>query len=309
MNKIAIIDCGTNTFHLLIGLINEGLMEIAHNEKIMVQIGKGGISEKTIAPEAIERAWNALSKYKGIIDQHGVEHVHVFATSAFRNADNGADVAEQFERQLGFRINIIDGLQEAQLIYEGIKRALPLFEKPSLVVDIGGGSIEFIIADNTGIKWSKSYEIGAQRLVDKFHTADPIPTTSLDQLYAFLETAPPELEEQMHRNGVRELIGSSGTFDTLSAMYFAAQKQDVPNDPELPLPLAFFHDIYQQLIQGTRIDRLKIPGMLPMRVDMIVVASSVIHYLIKHFSITNIRVSTYAMKEGILYRILNSDNT
>lgn len=307
MTKMAIIDCGTNTFHLLIGSLNSGNLEISHNEKIMVQLGKGGISKNTISEEAMKRAISALEYYKEVIDSHQVDSIHAFATSAFRNANNGEQLVQKVFKELGIQISVISGDMEAELIYKGVRRALEIGESPALIVDIGGGSVEFILATSSESLWKQSFEIGAQRLLDKFHQKDPIPPEQLEALYDFLEASTSPLQEVMAKHKVETLIGSSGTFETLSAMYCAKHGLDEPEGTSLPLPKDEFISLFQSFIKSNREQRLQIPGMLPMRVDMIVVASSIINYLIKRYNLSWIRVSSYAMKEGIFFEQSNSN--
>ncbi len=304
-NKIAIIDCGTNTFHLLLIKIIEDGYSILLREKTVVKIGEGGINEKRITDEAKVRALKALRDFKNKIELSEVNKVYAFATSAFRNATNGEAIRQEVKETIGIDINIISGEEEASLIFKGVSWGLGLAKEKSLVMDIGGGSVEFIIGQGPDILWKRSFEIGAQRLLDLFHHNDPITHENLENLNTYLKTELSSLFEALNKYKPTLLIGSSGTFDTLSEIY--CQKNGSQTDiemKELPFPMNEFESIYQDLISKNRAERLKIPGMIEMRVDMIVVATALIKYLIGRHSFEEIRVSTYALKEGVLSEIL-----
>lgn len=304
-HNIAIIDCGTNTFHLLLINIKESGYSVVLKEKTVVKIGEGGINDKRITDEAKARALKALSDFKDKINLHEVSKVYAFATSAFRNATNGEALRQEVKETIGIDINIISGEEEASLIFKGVSWGLGLAKEKSLVMDIGGGSVEFIIGQGPDILWKRSFEIGAQRLLDLFHHNDPITHENLENLNTYLKTELSSLFEALKKYKPSLLIGSSGTFDTLSEIY--CQKSGLQTDiemKELPFPMNEFDSIYQELICKNRAERLKIPGMIEMRVDMIVVATALIKYVLGRHVFKEIRVSTYALKEGVLSEIL-----
>ncbi len=204
--KTAIIDLGTNTFNLLLVKITPKAFYIFHNEKIPVKIGEGGINHGYITEDAQERAIRALEYYKNIIEKEKITKVYGFATSAFRNAKNGRKLKGILEGKTGFNINIISGDKEAEYIYEGVKSAIDIGGDYALIVDIGGGSVEFIIANRSRIAWKKSFDIGAQRLFDWFHYMDPIPKYEMEQIFKFFEKELSELDREMAKlaaNSVR----------------------------------------------------------------------------------------------------------
>jgi len=303
MTRIAVIDLGTNTFHLLIADIGLDGIQIIHKEKQSVKIGERGISHGIIAPAAQERAIQTLKGFKQKINTMHANQVHATATSAFRNASNGQDLADKIYQLTGISINIIDGKREAQLIYQGVRHALKMDAGNALIMDIGGGSVEFIIAENGQAQWMQSFEIGAQRLMDKFHHHDPIITEEIEKLEAFLDQQLTGLITVLNHYQPNLLIGASGTFDTLSQIYCFSQGFQPREQPEQPLTIEGFHEIHRQIIEKDRHQRLTIPGMIEMRVDMIVVASSLIHYLLRKYPFDRVRVSTYALKEGLLFEV------
>lgn len=306
MKRVAVIDLGTNTFHLLVADVDDKSLHILHKEKQSVKIGEGGISKGEIAPPAQIRALNALQGFKQQISSMAVDQVFATATSAFRNASNGKELASKILDQTGIGIRIIDGKTEAHLICQGVKQALDIGTSDSLILDIGGGSVEFIIANDSSIKWMHSFEIGAQRLMDQFHHHDPITQLEINSLESYLDQQLALLHSAMERIKPKTLIGSSGTFDTLSQIYCLSHGIHKTDSPEQPLTTEGFRQIHYDIIHKSRSERLAIPGMIEMRADMIVVATSLINYLLSRYAIHEIRVSAYALKEGMLFEVVNS---
>ncbi|MBX2961831.1 MAG: exopolyphosphatase [Cyclobacteriaceae bacterium] len=300
-SRLAIIDLGTNTFHLLIAEKLGDSFHIAHRDRQAVKIGMGGINKNIIPPDGLDRAIKTLNFFKKKIDSLQITNVFAFGTSALRNATNKDEVLSKIKTETGISISIISGDQEAEFIYHGVCSAVSLGDKKSLIIDIGGGSVEFIIGDEVNIYWKKSIEIGAQRLLELYHKTDPITSTETAELNKYFSHALSPLFEALAMHKPETMVGSSGTFDTLSDIYCLQHsifKND--DDRETPLSLDGFDMIFQDLIQKDRTERLAIPGMIEMRVDMIVVACCLVRYILDHHLFADIRVSSYSLKEGAL---------
>ncbi len=303
--KVGVIDLGTNTFHLLIANVDGDSHEIIRRDRKAVKIGEKGINKGEITPEAWDRALLALNEFKQTIDKNNIERVFATATSAIRNASNGKALVREIKKETGIEIEVISGEREAELIHLGASKALDLREEKNLIMDIGGGSIEFIIANKHQAFWMRSFEVGGQRLVEKFHHSDPINDLEIDNLVGFFEKELRPLFAACAQFQPKTLIGCSGTFDTLSDIYCEDQQieKDI-NASELPFDKNVFSTIYQDLIAKSREQRLKIPGMIEMRVDMIVVACILVNYVVEEVQLSDIRVSSFALKEGILFNAL-----
>ena len=309
--RVAVIDLGTNTFHLLIAEGEPGgQLATLHRETFVAKIGQGGISQGLITEEAFARTLSALEGFRQRIDGFAVppESVFATATSAIRNARNGEALVAAIAQRTGIAVRVISGDEEAQYIYYGVRSAVPLGTDTSLVMDIGGGSVEFILANAGKIYWKRSFEIGAQRLLDRYLTTDPISPTAVRRLHDSLEETLIPLTNAVHQYQPVALVGASGAFETLCAI--DAQKRGRPLDVatlvESTLELLSFQSILQQLLTNDRAGRLAIPGMLPMRVDMIVVAGCLLDFVLRKYDLRHIRVSGYALKEGVLSQLLKS---
>ncbi len=302
--KVAIIDLGTNTFHLLFAEWDGQQYNITYREKIPVKIGMGGINDGVITEGGVDRALAALKHFQENIRSADITRVVALGTSALRSAKNGGAVAALILQQTGMQVNIISGEAEAAYIYYGVRKAIKMGGSLSLIVDIGGGSVEFIIGDEQSMFWKRSFEIGAQRLLEQFQKHDPILPLEVEKLNAYfdLELAPLLGAIQKYKPTV--LIGSSGTFDTLSEIHCIRNGIALPPDaPETPLTFERFQEIFAELLLKNRAERMQIPGMIEMRVDMIVVACCLIKFILDQRSFEAIRVSSYSLKEGVVAAI------
>ncbi len=306
MNKVAIIDIGTNNFHLLIAKKeeseNEQKLTILHKSKVFSFIGRGGMAEKIITAEAMERALLHLKNFRKIIDSFDCEQVIAIATSAVRNANNGKEFIEKVKQLTDIQIQIIDGNREAELIYYGVKSNLHISET-SLIMDIGGGSVEFIIGNQQQIFWKQSFEIGAQRLLDIFQKTDPISAENKTALDHFLAQTLMPLFQAIRAYPLEILIGSAGSFDTIVDIYCARHQVDntLKSKKEFDMPLPAYWEIHHEIIHKNLEERLKIDGMLAARVEMITVASCLIAFIVKELNISKMRVSAASLKEGVLW--------
>ncbi len=338
--KQAVIDLGTNTFHLMIVEQRPNQpWETLFRESRPAKIGKGGINQNRITPEAIDRALGVLTYFRTILDQHGIDpaQVRAFGTSAIRVADNQAEFVSRVLETTGIPIQVISGDQEAAYIYAGVRAsgamnlnpdpqvepnrrwgAVPRWDIPtvpvSLIMDIGGGSVEFILGTPERIFWKQSFEIGGQRLMERFmpNPQNAISLAAVERMNDFFREKLLPLTNAIHQYAPTtgrpmQLVGSSGTFDTLIDMQYMNELGHLPGrgtaDPEqaaFTLPIQEFYRSYELLLTRNHYERMQLPGMIELRVDMIVVAMCLIDYVLTAFGIQTIAVSTYALKEGAI---------
>ena len=181
MKRFAVIDMGTNTFHLLISgrKSKHDFIEI-YRERAYVRLAHDGIYR--FSKSAFKRAMEAMRKFKQIVDLFEAIEVRAFATAAFRTAQNADILIHRIARELDIRVDIISGHEEARLIYEGVKYSGAFRHDDNLIMDIGGGSVEFIIGSNENILWSASLPIGASVLKNQFHHTEPISQLEISEL-------------------------------------------------------------------------------------------------------------------------------
>jgi exopolyphosphatase / guanosine-5'-triphosphate,3'-diphosphate pyrophosphatase len=304
--RFAVIDLGTNTFHLL---IVEGspsnLTEIVH-EQDSVKLGEGGINKGFIQQAAFERGVKTMQRFHQLITKHQVKKVRAIATSALRSASNGQDFINEVKDKTGIIIEIIDGDAEAGFIYKGIKASRLLGKQNSLIVDIGGGSVEFIICNIDHILWKQSFEIGAARLMDRFHRTDPIPPESITALNLYLDDCLKSLLTAAANHPIKNVIGSSGVFESYAEVIELAKGN--PFDLKKTKHYEFNFDellaLIEKIVRSSHQERLAEKGIIPIRVDMIVTASLLVRFVMEKLKIDKVVMSTNSLKEGVLAEMM-----
>jgi exopolyphosphatase/guanosine-5'-triphosphate,3'-diphosphate pyrophosphatase len=300
--RFAVMDLGTNTFHLLIaeGDINN-FREIVH-EHIAVKLGEGGINKGMILPAPFERGIATMKQFSKQISENKTHNIKAIATSALRNASNGKEFIERVKAEAGIDIEIVDGNREASFIYSGVKASGLLSDHNSLIMDIGGGSVEFIIGNQSELIWKQSFEIGAARLMERFHHTDPIPPASIEALNLYLENTLTDLFKAVEQIPVHDLIGSSGAFETFAELIddsFDLKKTKAYNFESGDLAR-----IANQIILSSHGEREANKAIIPVRVDMIVVASLITRYIIQKLNLKEVALCTYSLKEGVLAEMM-----
>jgi exopolyphosphatase/guanosine-5'-triphosphate,3'-diphosphate pyrophosphatase len=307
--RLALIDMGTNTFHLLI--VEDRPGQPPHplvRTKVGVRLGEGGISHGEIMPAPYARALQTLRGFKEEIELHAVTEVRATATSAMRVSRNGPDLVRDILDQTGIQVEVIAGEREAELIAKGIRQAVALGPNKHLLMDIGGGSVEFIIANQDTIFWKQSFEIGAQRLLDQFFPEPDgvFPTPMLQAELEYLAEKLAPLTAAVAEFGpLAGLVGSSGSFDTFADLTVGQVRREADLPPSTSLSVAEFEQHFAQLLTLDHAGRVALPGMFPMRADMLVVASVIVKYVLTTYQLTNIRTSAFALKEGLLAELLS----
>lgn len=299
--KLASIDLGTNTCNLSIADWSAQNTEILFSEKQAIKLGAEGFKNGNISDAAVQRVLNALHHYKSIIENYNVIDTQVFATSGLRNAANQETILNRIKRETGYSINLISGDQEAEFIYQGVRQAVPMDERPFVLLDIGGGSNEIQIASMDKVLWRKSYDLGIARLLVKFKTSDPLRPEEIQEIHTYLNEELQELKTIAEKFNPKVLIGSSGSFDTFASMYIhkAGLAESYKDVVWYQIPFDAWSEIYKDLTTSTQKERLEIPGMEAMRVEMIPLASVFTDFLINLFRIQELIRSAYALKEGV----------
>jgi exopolyphosphatase/guanosine-5'-triphosphate,3'-diphosphate pyrophosphatase len=306
--KIAIIDLGTNTFNIFIAeIFPDKSYKKIYKSKISVKLGEGGINRNYIEEEPFRRGIRALKQHQRTINKFGAEKVFAFATSAIRSATNGPDFVLTAKEKTGIDIQVITGEREAELICYGIRSAVKMNDKLSLIIDIGGGSTEFIITNKKEIFWKQSFMLGAARLLERFKPSDPIKASEVKLIENHLEENLKPLFEALKKYPVTELIGSAGSFESLAEM-IAYRFHDISilkGKTEYTFDLDDCEKMYDIILQSTTRERLHMKGLTRMRVDMIVVSAIFVDYIMVRLGLKRMRMSKYALKEGALWELMN----
>lgn len=299
VDRIGIIDLGSNTFHLLIvEPLVDGSFKTIHKERTFVGLAENGIEE--LSQRSIEKGLATLSNFKSILEKFEVKNFKVTGTAALRSANNKDIFIHKAKDQLGFNIEVINGEREADLIYKGVA-LIHKMEGNYIIMDIGGGSVEFIIVAKGKKYWSKSYNIGVGVLFNRFHKADPIAKKEISELIAFLYSTLTELRNLVHDLKIDAIIGASGSFEVVESMngktISPTQISDVSLDE--------YWNVSSLLINSSIEERNKMKGLPSSRIKLIVVAMILIDVVIEMTNPEKISVSPFALKEGLLSELIS----
>lgn len=299
--RVGIIDLGTNTFNLLIADTDANGFRVVCNVKEGVALGMGGITENKISDDAKERAFMAFTHFFSVCKAYKVQEVMGFGTSAIRDAENGyAFTAELFKR-FSIEVEIIDGLAEAELIYQGVSWSYN-FEKPSLIMDIGGGSTEFIrVAEGEEMR-SCSLNIGVSRAIQQFPCSDPLLDNEKQTLLAWFEEEGTALKDF---GEVDVLVGASGSFETFYEMFYQHSFPEGIDVQEMSV-----EDLRKELdwiIDSTLEEREQHPYIIPIRRKMAPIAALKTKWILDKFDFKSFVISPCSLKEGVLKRFTKQD--
>ncbi|WP_316840271.1 exopolyphosphatase [Pedobacter gandavensis] len=295
--RVAVIDLGTNTFHLIIADLDGPEAKVIFKTNLPVRLGEGKINDNVIIQEAFERGLLALEQFSQLIQEYNVSLVKATATSAIRSAANGADFVKAAKSYAGIEITVISGEEEAAYIFQGV-RATGLIQERCLIMDIGGGSTEFIICDPKQVYWKKSYNIGAARLMQAYFHSDPINTSDRSAITQHLTTELADLKENLNLYQPSHLIGSAGAFETFTGMLYP--ELDLKAIKSHPIPLSDYQQLSSTFIASSHAEREKMPGLIKLRVDMIVMATLLTDYILELGNLHQMSLSTYDLKMGVL---------
>lgn len=305
--RIAALDLGTNTFHLMIADVSDlKIRKIVLAKQIHVKLGEGGINKGEIAPAAFQRGLDALSIFKDHISKSGTDSIVAVGTAALRTATNGTAFINQIKNSTGISIDIIEGGREAELIYKGVKQSVDIAE-PSVIMDIGGGSVEFIFCGPDGINNKKSYPIGAAKLMDMFHHSDPISDNDIAAIQVYLELILSELKSVANKYRPRVLIGSAGAFETFAALCQIKSGTVSEILKSFQFDKSLLDIVLLDMIGSTHQERANNAAILSVRTDMIVVASVLTREVIKFLNVSSVMMSAYALKEGLIIDSINNE--
>lgn len=304
--RLAIIDIGTNTINLLVADTKpNGAYNIISSTKVTARLGKGGINDGRLTPEAIKRGLDAIDTHMKTLASLGkVDKIVAVGTSAMRNAANADEFSKAVEEKYGFGIRIISGEEEARMIFDGVKQVMPLGRERVLILDIGGGSCEFIIANKDGVAWAHSYELGMARILDKFHPSDPITHKEVMAIEAYIRQGVSQegvnLYDAIRNFPATTLVGTSGSFDTIASLVAARNHPllNVALSTSYEIPMPSFDETYRKLIASTADERKTMGNMDQARIDLIVPGAIFINFVLTELKMERLYQCGFALKQG-----------
>ncbi len=308
VRRIAAIDLGTNSFHaLIVDIRPDATYSIVDSIKEMVFLGEDGLGG-FLSEAAFTRGLEALANIQTLCTSYKVEHVLAYATSAIREASNGGDFIQRAIDEVGIKIMAIPGVTEAELIGTAVQHGMHLGTAPVLIMDIGGGSTEFILANQRDFLHLESQKIGVSRMRKEFITSDPPSKADIKHLQSHYLSRLKGLVEAAESFRLETLVGCSGTLQTIAVMMAHLTRTDVSvtlNEFEYT---ADAYRLFHKRVMGmTSAQRAKLPGMDPKRVDLIVPGMVLLDTVLTLFRIQRVRTSVQAMREGIILRYIRRE--
>jgi exopolyphosphatase/guanosine-5'-triphosphate,3'-diphosphate pyrophosphatase len=306
IRRVAAIDIGTNSTHLLVAAVDPALgsFNVVVAEKSTTRLGERDQERGDLTPTAIERALQTLRHCRDLAQSHGVEQIVTAATSAVREAPNGRDFLGTVQEQLGLDVDLVSGPEEARLIYLGVLSGMRFGEQPHLIIDIGGGSTELILADSHDARVLSSSRIGAVRLQREFCQQEPLPASRRSFLIAYIQgaidPAVAQIKAALQPGERPQLVATSGTAMALASLAAA-------DDPRPPLKLQGYRlsrervdQLVSRLVAMTPEQRKALPGLNERRAEIIVPGALILQTTMAMLQVPDLVICDRALREGLI---------
>lgn len=300
---LAAIDCGTNSTRLLVSRGAGPDAEVLVRINTITRLGQGVDASGRLAPEAIERTVDTLGEYRKVMDEHGVDRVRITATSAARDAANRDEFFDAAERVAGVRPELLSGEEEAELSFLGATSELDAADGPFLVVDIGGGSTEFIVGTDT-VEASRSIDIGCVRFTETYIESDP---PAPEELHACISVTTAWLDDIVREvpaiASAPTVVGLAGTITTVAAVEIGLAEWDRDAIHHFRLTRDAVEDVFRTLATESLEDRKHNPGLQAERADVIVAGTCILVALVRWLDAEEILVSEADILDGLIASI------
>lgn len=301
-HRIAAVDCGTNTFTLHVAELDSKGWQSVFRQRRFVRLGHDSFRTGRLSPDRMRRGLDVLASFRETAINFGVTHVRAIGCSAFRDASNGADFVER-AREIGWSIEVIDGELEAHWIQQGVAATVPpevLGDQTALTLDIGGGSVEAVLWNQTTVHGRFSLDLGVARLTDWIKPSDPIKTQDLDSLSRVADQAMVPLLERSKAHAPQLLVGTSGAFNTLANLE-SAQANWHPRHIADALHYATLRSRCKVLMATSKADLATIPNLHPDRIPYMSLACALIEHILERLpSVDAVLRSRHTLAEGLI---------
>lgn len=298
---LAAIDIGTNSFHLVVARTTTPLaFAIIAREKEVVRLGSGSGDMKRLAPDAIERGVLALTRFRQVAEISGAR-IRAIATSAVREADNRADFLGRARDEAGIEIEVVSGVEEARLIHLGVLQDVAVADKRHLLIDIGGGSTEFVVGEGTEVLAARSLKLGAIRLTDRFLADEPVTPGQVKRCRTHVRAYLGPVMREVGRLGFEMAIGSSGTILSVAEMVRQRRGETGRAVSNVTFSRKELGKVVAALTEAPTVkQRLKVPGLDARRVDIVLAGAVLLDEIAEALGIRELTVSDYALREGLV---------
>lgn len=308
---LAAMDLGTNSFHLVVAkILGKERFKILTRDKEVVRLGSSSKDMKYLTPDAIDRAIDAVRRFKKVSDSFNAR-IRAVATSATREAVNKEEFISRVRKETGIEIEVISGYEEARLIYLGTLQALPIFNKRIVMIDIGGGSTEILIGEKGNIIHGNSVKVGAVRLTMNFFPDGKAKEKAVEEARIYIKGAINPVVRAIKNEKIDLAVGSSGTISNIGFMIYAGDKTNI--DDEFNLNNYTYNKealdkVIKKILKAETIEeRKKIPGLDEKRADIIVAGALILEQIFAELELPSITVSNFALREGIILDTINKE--
>ncbi|WP_406366298.1 exopolyphosphatase [Streptomyces sp. NBC_00645] len=312
MTRVAAVDCGTNSIRLLVADADPRTGELVELDRrmIIVRLGQGVDRTGRLAPEALERTFAACREYAAVVKEHGAERLRFVATSASRDAENRDEFVRGVLDILGVEPEVITGDQEAEFSFTGATKELTGRDdlaKPYLVVDIGGGSTEFVVGADR-VDAARSVDIGCVRMTERHlvhdgAVTDPPTAEQIAAMRADIEAALDLAGETVPLREARTLVGLAGSVTTIAAIALGLDAYDSARIHHSRVPVDRVREITEWLLRSTHAERAAVPSMHPGRVDVIAAGALVLLSIMERTGAREVVVSEHDILDGIAWSV------
>ncbi|WP_295636786.1 Ppx/GppA phosphatase family protein [uncultured Mailhella sp.] len=303
VRTVAIMDLGSNSLRMMIVRIGENRVTSVLNQvKQMVRLGEGAFEEHRLQPEPMRRTIAALRGFAGMCRSYGVDEVVALATAAVRDAENGQEFMDEIRRETGIDFTVISGREEARLICRGVSVALEPFAGKRMFIDIGGGSTELSVASGGNILELESLKLGAVRLAGLFPCAGTVSPQRYAEMQKYVRDHAVLPLQRMEAQGPGELVGSSGTIQSLAEMAVAMERESGrrTGDTTELLSYSSLRRVVRALCERNEEDRMSLPGMNPRRTGILIPGAAILQTIMEELDFDSVRVSGRGLRDGAL---------
>ena len=302
--RLAAIDVGSNSVHVLVADVSaDGRLEVIDRVKEMVRLGRHTFITGRLPATAMDLAVGAVKTFARLARARRVVRMRAVATSAVREARNGAAFVRRLRRETGLPVRTISGAEEARLIFRAAQHALGLRGGPHLLLDVGGGSVELGLVHEGRPLWLRSFPLGVARLTERFLTSDPPTARQVARLEKLLERELGSLLTAARHAVVARVIGTSGTVNTLVAMAAAARGQDPPRLHGARAAAGEVARLRRRLLGVAAGPRAQVPGIDPKRVDLMPAAAVLADFVLTRVAAPELMACSWALREGVLLEL------
>lgn len=305
--KIGTIDIGTNSMRLLIADYKDNKIDNRKKYVNTTRIGQGVDKDGYISKNALERNLKALKEFSDKCKEEKCDKVYCMGTSALRDSKNGQDFVDEAKKLTDIDVKIICGEEESDLGFKGVLQGIDSDkDEDILVLDIGGGSTEFIVGNDNGIKFCKSENVGALRMTEKFITTDPIADEEFNSMTIFIEDTISSTIDKIKTMNINKLVGIGGAITSLSAINQQLEVYSMEKIHNSVVTKKDLEKILQNLKNMTLNDKKNVKGLQPKRADIITAGVKILHIVMEKLEIDKIMISEYDNLEGLICQ--NSKN-